>query len=278
MTNHKHLFFLGAGAIAEAMIKGIVGARVMPAEQIVVSNRRNGARLEELRGRYGVRVSQDRLAEIARADSVVLAMKPFDVMQALREVRAALSERQLVVSVVAGVATGAIERQVEGARVPVIRAMPNTSSFVQESATAISRGRWATISDVEFVMTMFSALGSVTVVDEGLLDAVTGLSATGPAYFYYVVESLMRAGQDLGLAEEMCWELLVQTMYGAAKMLRETGKGPEELRRQVTSPNGTTMAGISVLEQGGFQDLLQRAVKRAAERAGEMGREVSGSD
>ncbi|HYU74958.1 MAG TPA: pyrroline-5-carboxylate reductase, partial [Ktedonobacteraceae bacterium] len=243
MTNHKHLFFLGAGAIAEAMIKGIVGARVMPAEQIVVSNRRNGARLEELRGRYGVRVSQDRLAEIARADSVVLAMKPFDVMQALREVRAALSERQLVVSVVAGVATGAIERQVEGARVPVIRAMPNTSSFVQESATAISRGRWATISDVEFVMTMFSALGSVTVVDEGLLDAVTGLSATGPAYFYYVVESLMRAGQDLGLAEEMCWELLVQTMYGAAKMLRETGKGPEELRRQVTSPNGTTMAG-----------------------------------
>src|SRR5450755_3356274 len=208
MTTHKHLFFLGAGAIAEAMIKGIVGAHVVSAEQIVVSNRRNGARLEELSGRYGVRVSRDRLAEIAEADAVVLAMKPFDVMQALREVR--------------------------------------------------------------------SALCSVTVVDEGLLDAVTGLSATGPAYFYYVVESLMRAGQELGLAEETCWELLVQTMYGAAKMLRETGKGPEELRRQVTSPNGTTMAGISVLEQGGFQDLLQRAVKRAAERAGEMGREVSG--
>src|SRR6266487_1418503 len=180
MATEKRLFFLGAGSIAEAMIKGIVRARV-----------------------------------------VVLAMKPFDVMQALQEVRGALSERQLVVSVVAGVSTGAIEGQVEGVRVPVIRAMPNTSSFVQESATAISRGRWATISDVEFVMTMFSALGSVTVVDEGLLDAVTGLSATGPAYFYYVVESLMRAGQDLGLAEEMCWELLVQTMYGAATILQQ---------------------------------------------------------
>src|SRR6266487_3856227 len=247
MATEKRLFFLGAGSIAEAMIKGIVGARVVPAEQIVVSNRKNGARLEELRRSYGVRVCGDKLAEVARA-------------------------------VVVGVATRAIEGQVEGVRVPVIRAMPNTSSFVQESATAISRGRWASVSHVEFVMTMFSAIGSVTVVEERLLDAVTGLSGTGPAYFYYVVESLMRAGQDLGLPEETCWELLVQTMYGAAKMLRETGKGPEELRRQVTSPNGTTMAGISVLEQGGFQDLLQRAVKRAAERAGEMGREVSGSD
>jgi len=277
MATEKRLFFLGAGSIAEAMIKGIVGARVVPAEQIVISNRRNGARLEELSRSYGVRVCGDKLAEVARAEVVVLAMKPFDVMQALQEVRGALSERQLVVSVVAGVSTGAIEGQVEGVRVPVIRAMPNTSSFVQESATAVSRGRWASVSHVEFVMTMFSAIGSVTVVEERLLDAVTGLSGTGPAYFYYVVESLMRAGQDLGLPEETCWELLVQTMYGAAKMLRETGKGPEELRRQVTSPNGTTMAGISVLEQGGFPALVQRAVERATERAAEMGREVSGA-
>src|SRR6266536_3391878 len=217
MATEKRLFFLGAGSIAEAMIKGIVGARVVPAEQIVVSNRKNGARLEELSRSYGVRVCGDKLAEVARAEVVVLAMKPFDVMQALQEVRGALSERQLVVSVVAGVATRAIEGQVEGVRVPVIRAMPNTSSFVQESATAISRGRWASVSHVEFVMTMF----------------------------------------------------------GAEKILGETGKGPEELRRQVTSPNGTTMAGISVLEQGGFPALVQRAVERATERAAEMGREVS---
>ncbi len=208
MATEKRLFFLGAGAIAEAMIKGIVGARVVPAEQIVVSNRKNGARLEELSKSYGVQVCGDKLAEVARAEVVVLAMKPFDVMQALQEVREALSERQLVVSVVAGVSTEAIEGQVEGVRVPVIRAMPNTSSFVQESATAISRGRWASVSHVEFVM---------------------------------------------------------------------TGKGPEELRRQVTSPNGTTMAGISVLEQGGFPALVQRAVERATERAAEMGREVSGA-
>src|SRR6266487_2363556 len=154
MATEKRLFFLGAGSIAEAMIKGIVGARVVPAEQIVISNRRNGARLEELSRSYGV--------------------------------RGALSERQLGVWVGGGVSRGAVGGQVEGVRVPVIRAMPNTSSFVQESATAISRGRWASVSHVEFVMTMFSAIGSVTVVEERLLDAVTGLSGTGPAYFYYV--------------------------------------------------------------------------------------------
>ena len=274
MIIQQRLFFLGAGSMSEAMIKGIVAAQVVPAAQIVVSNRRNKARLAELREKYGVHTSENRLADIAQADIVLLAMKPFDIMKALQEVLSALTEAQLLISVVAGVATEAIEGQVER-KVAVVRAMPNTSSFVQASATAISRGQWATVEHVEMAQRLFEALGTVEVVDEGLLDAVTGLSGTGPAYFYYLVECLMRAGQAQGLPEETCRELLVQTMYGAAKMVHETGKGPEELRRQVTSPNGTTMAAMTMLEQGGFCELVQQAVERATKRAREIGREVS---
>lgn len=274
MVAEKQLFFAGAGSISEAMIKGIVTAHVVPAAQITISNRKNEARLIELSGRYGVRVSKDKQADIGNADIVVLAMKPFDVMAALQEVRSALTERKLIISVVAGVATGTIEGQVEGA-LPVIRAMPNTSSFVQASATAISQGHWATGAQIEQAKSLFAAMGTVEVVEEKLLDAVTGLSGTGPAYFYYMVENLMKAGQAQGLPEETCRELLVQTMYGAAMMVRETGKTPQELRRQVSSPNGTTMAAMNVLEEGGFQELVQKAVERATKRAKEMGEEVS---
>jgi pyrroline-5-carboxylate reductase len=122
---------------------------------------------------------------------------------------------------------------------------------------------------------IFAAIGSVTEVEEQQLDAVTGLSGSGPAYIYYVIESLMQAGQQVGLSEETCRELLIQTLYGSARMLKVTGKNPQELRRQVTSPNGTTMAGLAVLEQGDLPDLLKRAVEQATRRATEMGEEIS---
>jgi pyrroline-5-carboxylate reductase len=269
----KQIFFAGAGSMSEAMIKGIIAAHVVPGKQIMVSNRKNEARLLELSERYGVQVSRNKRTDIEKADIVVLAMKPFDIMAALLEIGEALTKKKLVISVVAGVAASTIEGQIEG-EVPVIRAMPNTSSYVQASATAISRGRWAAEKHIEQARRLFEAIGSVEVVEERLLDAVTGLSGTGPAYFYYMVESLMKAGQRQGLPEETCRELLVQTMYGAAMMVRETGKTPGELRRQVSSPNGTTMAAMNVLEAGGFQELVERAVEQATKRAGEMGREV----
>ena len=163
MVTEKQLFFAGAGSISEAMIKGIVAAHVLPAEQITISNRKNAARLIELNQRYGVRVSQDRRADIGNADIVVLAMKPFDVMAALQEIRPALTEEKLLISVVAGVAAETIERQVKSA-LPIIRAMPNTSSFVQASATAISQGRWATGAHIEQARRLFAAIGIVEVV------------------------------------------------------------------------------------------------------------------
>lgn len=276
MLADKRIFFLGAGSMSEAMLKGLSATAVLPPGQITVCNRRNVARLEELRATYGIVASRDKLGDIATADIVVLAVKPFDVAQALGEIHAALAPGQLLISVAAGVATTAIEARLpEG--MPVIRTMPNTSSFVQESATAICRGRWATPEQMAIAGQLFGAIGTVATVDEGAMDAVTGLSGSGPAYIYYVAEALLAAGTAVGLPEETSRELLLQTLYGAARMLRETGKGPAELRRQVTSPNGTTMAGIAILDEREVHQAFLRAVERATERAKEMGEALAES-
>lgn len=265
-----HIAFLGAGSMSEAMIKGILAAALLPAERITVCNRSKGTRLDELQQRYGVQISQDKRAACAQADLVILAMKPFDLGLALQEVQASLSERQVIVSVAAGVSTGSIEGLL-GLSVPVIRAMPNTSSAVQASATALCAGRWATPEHMQLAQGLFSGSGLAVLVEERHMDAVTGLSGTGPAYFYYVVEALLNAGQSCGLPADTCRTLLVQTLYGAARMLQQTGKDPAELRRQVTSPNGTTMAGMAVLDQGDGQQLFLHAVQAATQRAAELG-------
>ena len=267
------VFFLGAGAVGEALIKGMLNAGLLSAEQIVVSNRKNVARLEALQQLYGVRASQDKQEDCRQADLVILAMKPFDLPAALAEVVPAISARQIVISLAAGVSTAMIERQL-GLSAPVMRAMPNTSSSVQASATALCGGHWVTSEHLELAQSLFSAIGISVVVEEEQMNAVTGLSGSGPAYFYYLVEALQEAAQQCGLPAETARTLLVQTIYGAARMLQESGQEPAELRRQVTSPNGTTMAGLSVLEQGGVYQLLIQTVQRATARAAEMGEQV----
>ncbi len=274
MLADKRIFFLGAGSMSEAMLKGLLATATLPPAQITLSNRQHVARLEELHTGYGTVASRDKLTEIAAAEIVVLAVKPFDVASALAEVGKVLSPGQLLISVAAGVATAAIEARIP-AGVPVVRAMPNTSSFVQESATAICGGRWATAETLELASQLFAAIGTVVTVEEDAMNAVTGLSGSGPAYIYYVAEALLAAGESVGLSEETSRELLLQTLYGAARMLRETGKSPGELRRQVTSPNGTTMAGIAALDAGDVGASFRIAVERATERAREMGQQLN---
>lgn len=270
MLADKRLFFLGAGAMAEAMLKGLSATAALPAARIAVCNRQHLPRLESLAAAYGIVPSRDKAADIAAADVVIIAVKPFDMATALDEIRAALRPDQLLISVAAGVATATIEARVPP-ELPVVRAMPNTSSFVQESATAIAGGRWATAAHLAIARQLFAAIGTVATVEEGALDAVTGLSGSGPAYIYYVAEALLAAGVAVGLDEATSRDLLVQTIYGAARMLRETGLDPADLRRQVTSPNGTTMAGIAVLDDGAVAQTIVRAVERATERSRELG-------
>jgi len=268
------IFFLGAGALSEAMLRGLIATTTVSPGRVTISNRRQAARLHELGARYGVRPSVDKLADIARAELIVLAVKPYNVTAALQEVGPALSAGQLLVSVAAGVSTTTLEARLP-AGMAVVRAMPNTSSFVQESATAICAGRHADADALDRARRLFAAIGTVAVVDEGAMDAVTGLSGSGPAYIYYVTEALLAAGIAVGLSAETSRELLLQTLQGAVQMLRETGAEPEALRRQVTSPNGTTMAGIAALDERGVRDAFRLAVERATARAREMGEELA---
>lgn len=274
MLEDQRLFFLGAGAISAAMVRGLLATGALPARQVTVSTRQNTYRVHTLHATYGVIASVDKAAEAAAADIVVLAVKPLDVPRALEEVRHALSARQLLISVAAGITTATIEGAL-AQPVPVIRAMPNTSCLVQESATALARGRWATDEHLALAGHIFAAIGTVTAVEEQAMDAVTGLAGTGPAYIYYVAEALLAAGTAVGLDEQTSRELVLQTLVGAATMLRTTGQHPADLRREVTSPNGTTMAGIGVLDAAGVRDTLIEAVRRATDRASELGRQVT---
>lgn len=273
MLEGKSFFFLGAGNICESMIKGILSAGSIRPGDIQVANRNNQERLNYLRNYYGIVPVSDKKKAVAVADIIVLAMKPQDVFNALAEIKGSIGEKQLIISVLAGVPTSLIEDSLNLA-IPVIRAMPNTSCAVLESATGLSGGRYTTPEQLRLGEEIFKIMGEVVVVEEHLLDAVTGLSGSGPAYIYYLVEAMEKAGEVAGIPRELARPLVLKTLLGAAKMLMETGENPEELRRQVTSPNGTTMAGINELNKGDFQNTIRKAILRATRRSQELGRVI----
>lgn len=270
----QRLFFAGAGAISGAMIAGLVDTGVVTPCRVTVAGRSARHRVDGLVTAHGVCPSIDKLAEVAAADIVILAVKPLDVSAALAEIGAALTSRQLLVSVAAGVTTTSIEGALDRP-VPVIRAMPNTSALVHQSATAIAPGRWATTDHLSTARRLFAAVGTVTEAPEAWLDAVTGLAGSGPAYIYYVTEALFAAGLAQGLDAGTTRALVLQTLVGAATMLATTGEHPATLRQQVTSPMGTTMAGVAVLDAAGVRESIVEAVDAATRRARELGAAAS---
>lgn len=274
MLCNKTLGFIGAGAMAEAILAGLVKQPSMSRERISIINRQNHNRLAQLANKYELLFDQCDAEKVLAADIVILAVKPKDVLSALREWSNKFHRGQLIISVVAGIQLRFIENLV-GNGVPVIRAMPNTSAAVACSATAISAGTWAKRQDLEIAKMIFSTVGTVTTVDEDLLDAVTGLSGSGPAYVYYMVEGLIAAGIKAGLTEDDARKLTLQTVFGAAQMLMETGEDAGELRRSVTSPGGTTMAGLKTLNQYQFIEAIEQTVLAAKKRSKEMGEEFT---
>ena len=273
------LLFYGAGSMAEAIVRGLLSAGLAEPADITMVNRSNAARLAELRGRYGVGAAADE-AERARAfreaDVIFLCMKPKDAAEALRRLSPVLRDGQLLISVIAGLSISAIE-QLVGRRLPIARTMPNTSSTIGLGATGISFNGEADAGTRELVLKMFRAVGMAAIVEEPLINAVTAVSGSGPAYLYYMMEAMIDAGVSLGLPEDTARALTVQTVLGAAKMVLETGEEPAELRRKVTSPGGTTQAAIETFEKLDFRGAVLQAMRRAAERAGEMGAELERS-
>lgn len=250
----------------------MLDAEVVRPEQILVSNRSNRSRLQDLSQRYGVEVATSKRKLVSTCDIVVLAAKPKDMAELLAEVGEKSRPGQIILSLAAGIATRFIEERVSDG-VQVVRSMPNTSCQVGESATAICRGKGVSEEAMRLITAIMGSVGQVYEVPEEQMDTVTGLSGSGPAYVYLIIEAMVQAGQNLGLPFDVARALAIQTLKGAAKMLEETGEDPAVLRERVTSPNGTTHAGMQVLNQAGFSQALVKAIARAAERSREMGAE-----
>jgi pyrroline-5-carboxylate reductase len=265
----RTIAFLGAGNMAEALIKGLLRAGTARPESLLATGRRK-ERLEELARTYGVRTTLDNLAAVREADVVVLSVKPQALDKVLIQVASAVDPHKLVISVAAGVPIAAMERRL-GAGARIIRTMPNTPSLVGAGACALSRGEHASDEDLAVATRIFQSVGTTTVLDENLLDAVTGLSGSGPAYIFLIIEALSDAGVKVGLPRYTAQKLAAQTVLGSAQLLIETGIHPGQLKDQVTSPGGTAIAGLHTLEAGGLRTTLINAVEAATRRAKELG-------
>ena len=266
----KTIGFLGAGNMAEALIRGLIHGEVVGPERIFASAPRS-ERLDELRAAYKINATADNLEVARQADILVLSIKPQILEQVVREVAAVLRPGVLVISIAAGIDTHTIESHLlRGVR--VVRAMPNTPALVRAGATAISRGLNATDADLAEARAIFDAVGITVTLDESHLDAVTGLSGSGPAYIFLILEALADAGVKVGLSRRNAQRLAAQTVMGSAKMLLDTDEHPGKLKDMVTSPGGTAIAGLHTLEQGGLRTTLINAVETATKRARELGR------
>jgi pyrroline-5-carboxylate reductase len=272
-TSTRRIGFLGAGNMAAALIKGLLHGKVVPAEGIVASDVK-ADRLEHLHASHGIRTTTDNHALLRESDVVVLSVKPQVIDRVLTEVGADVRPDQLVVSVAAGVPIDALEgRLPRGSH--VVRAMPNTPATVQAGATAIAAGSHASEGDLRIARELFEATGRVVVLDESLLDAVTGLSGSGPAYVMLIIEALADGGVKVGLHRDTALLLAAQTVFGSAQLLLETGEHPGRLKDMVTSPGGTAIAGLHTLESGGLRRTLIDAVEAATKRAGELGEQMA---
>jgi pyrroline-5-carboxylate reductase len=269
----KTIGFLGAGNMSGAIIKGLLHAKVFPADRILASDAKS-ERLAQLHAAHGIRTTTDNHALVKECDVLVLGVKPQVIDKVLTEVGTDVRADQLVISVAAGVPIDALEARLPaGSR--VVRTMPNTPATVQAGATAIAGGAHAREEDIKTARELFEAVGRVVVLDEGLLDAVTGLSGSGPAYVMLIIEALADGGVKVGLHRDTALLLAAQTVFGSAQLLLETGEHPGRLKDMVTSPGGTAIAGLHTLESGALRKTLIDAVETASKRAAELGRDMS---
>ncbi|GGE54187.1 pyrroline-5-carboxylate reductase ProI [Priestia taiwanensis] len=266
----KKISFLGAGSMAEAMISGLLQAQICTKEGIVATNRSNDEQLMYLHETYGINTTRNKRDFIQDADIIVLACKPKDASSGVSSICEYVQEHQLIISVMAGIPTSYIT-QLLGKNNPIIRVMPNTSATIGKSATAISASLHANEEHVALAHTLFTTIGVVQTVEENDLDAVTGLSGSGPAYVYYLVEAMEKAAQEIGLDHQTAKPLILQTIIGAAEMLKHSQKHPSILRKEVTSQGGTTEAGIATLQQYNYEEAMIACIKNATKRSKEMG-------
>ena len=269
MTGRK-VAFLGGGKMGEALISGLIRSGGRSAEEIMVTCRRE-ERARELAERYGVAATLSNSEAVAWAETLVLMVKPQDMEVLLGEIAAGVKPEQLVISFAAGIRTSFVE-QFLAANVPVVRVMSNVAVLVDEAMSVASPGSHAEDKHVAVAMELLGYVGRVLRLPEVHLDAITATSGSGPAYFFLLAEAMIEACILLGLSRDVATELIIQTMLGSAKMLRDTGKHPVELREMVTSPGGTTIAAIRHLEEAGVRAAFLNAIDAARHRSAELAR------
>lgn len=270
MKTDLNIAFIGAGSMAEAMISGLLSDKKLRPNQITVTNHSNDKRLHELRNAYGINITRNHALLIEKSDIVMLAIKPKDVAESINTIKSYIRPHHLVLSVLAGVSTATIVNLFDQ-EVAVVRAMPNTSASIGLSATAIAPGKFATAEHMNVTTALFETIGTVTTVEEEQLHAVTGLSGSGPAYVYYLVEAMEKAAEKQGLDTSVSNELILQTLIGAAEMLKQSPKTPAVLRKEVMSPGGTTEAGIEQLISHNFQEAMMQCIEQATIRSKYLG-------
>ncbi len=261
----KNIGFIGGGQMAEAMIKGLLVSDLSSKMLISVCEPLD-SRNQHLRKQYELETVADPAELCSSADIVILAVKPQVMPVVLGQIRASV-ERCLIITIAAGLPISMYEEQLDIAQPAIVRAMPNMGALVQQGATALCRNVHVSDSDFAFARTLFETIGSAVIVAESLMDAVTGLSGSGPAYVFSFIEALIDAGVKVGLGREVSQNLVLQTIFGAVELARTSGKHPAQLRDLVTSPGGTTASGLHVLENEGFGGTIISAVEASCNRS-----------
>jgi len=270
MLSGKVVGIIGAGNMGEVLIRGLIQSRNVKKTDIIASDQ-NPERLTYVAETYGIRIASSNVELVENASIVIIAVKPQNIDELLDELSTSSHEEHLFISIAAGVTTEKLARKMHH-KSGIIRVMPNAPSSVLAGIAALCPGRNVSQVDLQRAVSIFECVGRAVVIkNEALMDVVTGLSGSGPAFVFLVIESLSDAGVQLGISRKEASLLATQTVYGAAKMLLETGRHPSELKDIVATPGGTTFAGLKMLEKGNFRSTIMDAVEAATERSRELG-------
>ena len=268
MIKGKKIAIIGGGKMGSIIASGLISRKIVSGKDITVTDI-DADRLKFIRSQLGLQASSDNKETAKNADVVILAVKPQNMAQTLKEITAVINKSKVVISIAAGITTGFVEGYLaKGVR--VVRVMPNTPALALAGATAVTKGINSTAADIKLTRAIFDAVGITVEVDEKLMDAVTGLSGSGPAYCFVIIEALADAGVQMGLPRELSLQLAAQTMLGSAILCLQGDKHPAQLKDMVTSPAGTTAAGLQALEEGKIRATLISAVEAATKRSKEL--------
>jgi pyrroline-5-carboxylate reductase len=268
------LGFIGAGRMAEAIIKGLISKKALNKKDIFASDK-DTARITYLSDKFGIKTFADNVDAVKASDVILLAVKPQVMAQVLSDISKYIKNDVLVISIAAGITLKSLKKYLT--KNPIVRVMPNNPCLIGEGISAIVGGDLANASHIETVEKIFSSVGDVIKVEERLMNAVTGLSGSGPAFVYEVIDAMADGGIYAGLPKELAMQLAQKTVLGSIKTLIKTKKTPEELKTMVASPGGTTLAGLRVMEEANFKSILKRAVVKASARAKEISEEFDKS-